>query len=355
MNDNVKITTFNNNNNSPLSPKPEKIDAPIENSIRPQKFDEFVGQSRIKENLGVFVKAAIMRKEAIDHILFCGPPGLGKTTLSHIIAHEMKANIHITSGPAMEKKGDLAGILTNIAKNDVLFIDEIHRLGTVVEENLYPAMEDFSFDLIIGEGPAARTFKMPLEKFTLVGATTRQGLLTTPLRDRFGITFHLDYYSAEELFWVIKRTSAIMNLKFEEAGLHEIAMRSRGTPRIANRLLRRTSDYALIKGNGEITKDIARYALSKLEVDKKGLDLVDRRIMMSMIEKYNGGPVGIDTIAVTIGEETDTIEDVHEPFLIQSGFIKRTPRGRIVTEHGYNHLNMKQEIKKEKSSQDKLF
>ncbi|MFA6570937.1 MAG: Holliday junction branch migration DNA helicase RuvB [Bacteroidota bacterium] len=312
----------------------------IEVTLRPKTFDDFTGQKKIVENLKVFIAAARKRKEALDHVLLTGPPGLGKTTLSYIISHEMGANIKISSGPVLEKPGDLAGILTSLEEGDVLFIDEIHRLSTVVEEYLYSAMEEFRLDIMIDSGPSARTIQLTLPKFTLIGATTRAGLLTAPLRSRFGVINRLDYYSSEDLLKVVKRSAAILQVEIEESGAKEIASRSRGTPRISNRLLRRTRDFAEVKGTGVITKAISEMALNALEVDEHGLDEMDKRILLTIIEKFNGGPVGINTIAVATGEESGTIEEVYEPFLIQEGFLKRTPRGRMATELAYKHFGI---------------
>ena len=310
-------------------------------SLRPNYFDEFIGQPRIVENLKIFIEAAKNRKEALDHVLLTGPPGLGKTTLSHIIAREMNAEIKITSGPVLEKPGDLAGLLTNLNENDVLFIDEIHRLSPVVEEYLYSAMEDFRLDIMIDSGPSARSIQISVPRFTLIGATTRSGSLTAPLRSRFGINNRLDYYSPEDLNTVIKRSATLLNVPIEETGSYEIAKRARGTPRIANRLLRRTRDFADIKGKGVITKEIAQLALTALEVDEFGLDEMDKRILLTIVEKFNGGPVGLNTIAVAIGEEAGTIEEVYEPFLIQQGFLKRTKTGREATNLAYEHLGFR--------------
>lgn len=310
-------------------------------SLRPTHFDEFIGQPRIVENLKIFIEAAKNRKEALDHVLLTGPPGLGKTTLSHIIAREMNAEIKITSGPVLEKPGDLAGLLTNLSEHDVLFIDEIHRLSPVVEEYLYSAMEDFRLDIMIDSGPSARSIQISIPRFTLIGATTRSGSLTAPLRSRFGINNRLDYYSPEDLNTVIKRSASLLNVPIEETGSFEIAKRARGTPRIANRLLRRTRDFADIKGKGVITKDIAQLALTALEVDEFGLDEMDKRILLTIVEKFNGGPVGLNTIAVAIGEESGTIEEVYEPFLIQQGFLKRTKTGREATNLAYEHLGFR--------------
>ncbi|MBR2846800.1 MAG: Holliday junction branch migration DNA helicase RuvB [Clostridia bacterium] len=315
-------------------------DAEIEYSLRPKTLSEYFGQDKVKENLSVFIDAAKQRKEALDHVLLYGPPGLGKTTLAGIIANEMNVNFRVTSGPAIEKPGDLAAILTNLAPNDILFVDEIHRLSRSVEEVLYPAMEDFALDIIIGKGPSARSIRLDLQPFTLIGATTRAGQLTSPLRDRFGVIMRLELYTNEELCEIVKRSARILGIGIEEDSAMEIASRSRGTPRIANRLIKRVRDFAQVKGDGIITKKLADIALDMLEIDKLGLDGVDRRMMMSIINHFDGGPVGLDTLAATIGEEPTTIEDVYEPYLMQLGFLNRTPRGRIVTKSGYEHFGV---------------
>jgi Holliday junction DNA helicase RuvB len=310
----------------------------FEATIRPKSFEEYVGQKAMVDNLKIFVEAAKRRGEALDHVLFCGPPGLGKTTMAQIIASELGSILHTGSGPALERKGDLAGLLTNLGERDVLFIDEIHRLNAAVEENLYPAMEDFRFDVVMGEGPHAKVFQYPLPPFTLVGATTRTGLLTSPLRDRFGIVFRLEFYSTEDLQKIVTRSARIMNVKITPEGATEIAKRSRGTPRIANRLLRRVRDFAEIQNQGIVDAKVADSSLSRLEVDARGLDLMDRKILHAIVVKFSGGPVGLDTLAAVCGEESDTLEEVYEPYLIQEGLLQRTPRGRIVTRAAIEHL-----------------
>ncbi|MGD2061965.1 MAG: Holliday junction branch migration DNA helicase RuvB [Nitrospirota bacterium] len=321
-----------------LASQATAADVPLEESLRPRILDDYVGQPALIANLRVFIEAARRRGEALDHTLFSGPPGLGKTTLAHIIAHEMDSQLRVTSGPVIEKPGDLAALLTNLERGDVLFIDEIHRLSPVVEEILYPAMEDFELDLIIGEGPAARSVKLPLPPFTLVGATTRVGLLTPPLRDRFGIVGRMEFYAAEELTRIVKRSAGILGCVVTEAGAAEIARRSRGTPRIANRLLRRVRDFAEVEGNGTVERAIADAALSRLAVDHNGLDAMDQHLLLALIDKYDGGPAGLSTLAASVGEEQDTIADVVEPYLILQGFIQKTPRGRVVTANGYAAL-----------------
>ncbi len=315
-------------------------DYEVENSLRPKSLDDYTGQEKVKENLKIYIEAAKARKEALDHVLLWGPPGLGKTTLASIIANELGVNLRTTSGPAIEKQGDLAAILTNLAEGDVLFIDEIHRLSRAVEEILYPAMEDYALDIIIGKGPSARSIRLPIPRFTLIGATTRAGQLTTPLRDRFGVLLKLELYTPEELAVIVRRSADILGVGIDEGGALEIASRSRGTPRIANRLLKRIRDFAIVKGDGTITEEIAKYGLARLEIDALGLDNTDRKMLTAIIKFYGGGPVGLDTLAATIGEEAITIEDVYEPYLLQLGFLSRTPRGRCVTPLAYAHLGI---------------
>ena len=324
----------------------------FDNKLRPSQLTEYVGQEKIKENLEIFISAAKMRQESLDHVLFYGPPGLGKTTLANIIATEMNANIKSTSGPVIEKSGDLAALLTNLKNGDVLFIDEIHRLSNVIEETLYSAMEDYKLDIMIGQGPSARSIKLDLPPFTLVGATTRAGLLTSPLRERFGVVHRLDYYNEKELETILTRSAHILEIPIIQEGANGIARRSRGTPRIANRLLRRVRDYAQVKADGIINRQVANKALEMMEVDSKGLDKMDHKLMLTMIEKYSGGPVGIESLAASISEEKDTIEDVIEPYLIQSGFIQRTPRGRIATPMAYEHFKT---TPPSQNQQEKLF
>lgn len=322
-----------------IDPTPDAEDA-IEQTLRPQRISDFIGQEKIKDNLNIYISAAVKRREPLDHVLLYGPPGLGKTTLANIIAREMNSNILTSSGPVLDKAGDLAGILTNLNEGDVLFIDEIHRMNAVVEEYLYSAMEDFMLDIMIDKGPNARSVQLTLPKFTLVGATTRAGLLTAPMRARFGISVRLDYYNPDQLAFIIRRSANLLDVPITESGSVELAKRSRGTPRIANRLLRRTRDFAEIRANGEITEDIARESLGLLDVDERGLDDMDKRILKVIIEKYNGGPVGVSTIAVAVGETVEAIEEVYEPYLIMEGFIKRTQRGREVTELTYRHFDL---------------
>lgn len=312
----------------------------IELSLRPQYLREYIGQKKVKDNLNIFIKAACARGESLDHVLLNGPPGLGKTTLAQIVSREMGAKIHVTSGPVIEKPGDLAAMLTNLEEGDVLFIDEIHRLHPAIEEILYPAMEDFELDLIIGQGPSARSVKLDLPRFTLIGATTRAGMITAPLRGRFGINFHLDFYPIEDLQIIVLRSADILGVEIDDAGANAIARRSRGTPRIVNRLLRRVRDFAEVEYEGKITMEVATDALNRMEVDRFGLDEVDRKLLTTIIEKFNGGPVGVSTISAAIQEEKDAIEEIYEPYLIQIGFINRTPRGRVVTPAAYQHLGL---------------
>ncbi len=322
-----------------IQPKAFKEDETIDRAIRPKLLADYTGQQHVKQQMEIFISAAKSRKEPLDHLLIFGPPGLGKTTLANIVANEMGVNIRTTSGPVLEKAGDLAALLTNLEENDVLFIDEIHRLSPVVEEVLYPAMEDYQLDIMIGEGPAARSIKLDLPPFTLIGATTRAGALTSPLRDRFGIVQRLEFYNTADLTDIVMRSAHYLNLSIEQSGAFEVAKRSRGTPRIANRLLRRVRDFAQVKSSGHVDADIAAQALDMLEVDSEGFDIMDRKLLLAIIEKFQGGPVGLDNVASAIGEERETIEDVLEPFLIQQGFLQRTPRGRIVTDRAYQHFN----------------
>ncbi|SDX69585.1 Holliday junction branch migration DNA helicase RuvB [Tepidimicrobium xylanilyticum] len=331
---------MDNGNERIVSSLIQKEDREIEANLRPKWLEEYIGQDKVKQKLKIFIQAAKERKEPLDHVLLYGPPGLGKTTLANIIANEMGVNVRITSGPAIERPGDLASILTNLGEDDVLFIDEIHRLNRSVEEILYPAMEDFALDIIIGKGPSARSIRLDLSRFTLIGATTRAGLLTSPLRDRFGVMLNLELYDKYSLQEIVKRSSKILNIPIDNKGAMEIAKRSRGTPRIANRLLKRVRDYAQVMEDGIITWDVAKKGLMMLEVDELGLDQVDRKILLTMIESFNGGPVGLDTLSAATGEERTTIEDVYEPYLLQIGFINRTPRGRVVSRKAYEHFKI---------------
>lgn len=324
-----------------ITPDVKIEDCNTEESLRPITLDSYIGQKKVKENMRIYIEAAKQRNEPLDHVLLYGPPGLGKTTLSNIIANEMNANIRTTSGPAIERPGDMAAILNNLNEGDILFIDEIHRINRLIEEVLYPAMEDFVLDIVIGKGADAKSIRIDLPKFTLIGATTRIGLLTAPLRDRFGVINRLELYTPQELSTIVIRSARVLNIDIDEAGAIEIARRSRGTPRIANRLLKRVRDFAQVKYDGAINETVAKDSLDILEVDKNGLDLIDKKLLLCMIEKFDGGPVGVETLAVSIGEEAETIEDVYEPYLIQQGFIKRTPRGRVVTKIGYNYFGLK--------------
>ncbi|MBN1364038.1 MAG: Holliday junction branch migration DNA helicase RuvB [Syntrophaceae bacterium] len=333
MNKNIK--------NSLISPSRDEEDSEFEVTLRPSRLKDYVGQEKVKSNLSIFIEASKKRREALDHVLVYGPPGLGKTTLAYIIAREMNVDIKVTSGPVIERPGDLAAILTNMHEHEVLFIDEIHRLPHVVEEILYPAMEDFHIDILIGQGPSARSMKLDIPKFTLVGATTRAGSLTSPLRDRFGMHFRLEFYTPQELAIILKRSATILGVKLAPAGAEELARRARGTPRIANRLLKRVRDYAEVKADGKINEKIAREALDAFEVDQKGFDQMDRKLLLTLIEKFDGGPVGVESLAAAIGEEKVTIEDVYEPYLIQEGYLQRTARGRVACARAYEHFGLK--------------
>ncbi|MBO5246832.1 MAG: Holliday junction branch migration DNA helicase RuvB [Eubacterium sp.] len=326
------------NNRKVISTEIQEEDVTVEKSLRPQCLADYIGQKKAKENLKVYIEAAKKRQEPLDHVLFYGPPGLGKTTLAGIIANEMGVHVKITSGPAIAKPGEMAAILSNLAEGDLLFVDEIHRLNRQVEEVLYPAMEDYAIDIMIGKGATARSIRLDLPKFTLVGATTRAGLLSAPLRDRFGVMHHLEFYTVDELQTIIKHSAKKLDVSIDEDGAYELARRSRGTPRLANRLLKRVRDFAQVKYDGKITKEVASFALDLLEVDKMGLDNSDRKILLTIIEKFSGGPVGLDTLAAAIGEDAGTIEDVYEPYLVMNGFINRTPKGRVVTEFCYKHI-----------------
>jgi holliday junction DNA helicase RuvB len=338
-----------------VTPLAARDDEAFDRAVRPRRLTEYIGQSRVKAQLEIFITAARQRREALDHTLLFGPPGLGKTTLAHIIANELGVNLHQTSGPVLERPGDLAAQLTRLEENDVLFIDEIHRLSPVVEEVLYPALEDYQLDIMVGEGPGARSIKLPLKPFTLVGATTRAGLLTSPLRDRFGITQHLEFYATGELTQIARRTAGILVLPIDDAGAHEIASRSRGTPRIANRLLRRVRDYAQVKADGRVDERVAKAAMDLLEVDPHGFDTMDRRLLLAIIEKFEGGPVGIESLSAALGEERETLEDVVEPYLIQEGFLQRTSRGRLATRAAYLHFGITLPASRSRPDAPELF
>ncbi len=335
-----------------ISPKPKDEDNALDLSLRPKWLDEYIGQDKVKQNLGILIQAAKARGEAIDHVLLYGPPGLGKTTLANIIANELQVAIKTTSGPAIERPGDLAAILTNLRQGDVLFVDEVHRLALAVEEVLYPAMEDFSLDIVIGKGPSARSIRLKLPHFTLIGATTRYAMMSAPLRDRFGAVYRLDFYEQAAMETIVRRSAGILNVTIDDDGVHEIARRARGTPRVANRLLKRVRDYAQVRANGAINAAVAAEAMAMLEVDERGLDDTDRKVLKTIVEKFNGGPVGLETIAASISEESDTIMDVYEPYLLQLGFLDRTPRGRVATRGAYEHLGLKYP---ERPEQDRLL
>jgi Holliday junction DNA helicase RuvB len=338
-----------------VTPFAAKEDEAFDRAVRPRRLAEYIGQPRVKAQLDIFITAARQRREALDHVLLFGPPGLGKTTLAHIIANELGVNLHQTSGPVLERPGDIAAQLTRLEENDVLFVDEIHRLSPVVEEVLYPALEDYQLDIMVGEGPGARSIKLPLKPFTLIGATTRAGLLTSPLRDRFGITQHLEFYAAPELTQIVRRTAGILSLPVDDTGAREIASRARGTPRIANRLLRRVRDYAQVKADGKVNQSVAKAAMDLLEVDPHGLDTMDRRFLLAVIEKFEGGPVGIESLAAALGEERGTLEDVVEPYLTQEGFVQRTSRGRVATRAAYLHFGIALPASRDRPDAPDLF